>query len=372
MNAITKDVAVAAQTEINRYRPEFAKALPAHIPVEKFVRVAQTAVLNNPTLLTADRRQVMVELVKCASDGLIPDGREAAVVPTSRGPSYRPMVAGLLKLARNSGEIASIHAEVVYRGEKFQPILGDDPRIEHERDLERADTGEWIAVYAVATLKNGEKSRRVMSRAQVLRIRDRSDAWRAYKAGRIKDTPWNTDEEAMALKTVVRQLAKWLPRSTDKETPFERALERDDDVIEATAQDVPPALAITAALAASDDDDNPASSHEPANRDDDGRAHTAEDAAAGQPPPAEPAAGVAQPALLIGPAMFEDGIAGKARQRILDLWNDLSACLTPDDAVAFCGGKDWLAAIKWLDENGHARTRAALIARGNEIMRGTA
>ena len=115
-----------------------------------------------------------------------------------------------------------------------------------------------------------------------------------------------------------------------------------------------------------------ASSHEPASRDDDGRAHTAEDAAAGQPPPAEPAAGVAQPALLIGPAMFEDGIAGKARQRIFDLWNDLSACLTPDDAVTFCGSKDWLAAIKWLDENGHARTRAVLIARGNEIMRGGA
>lgn len=97
-----------------------------------------------------------------------------------------------------------------------------------------------------------------------------------------------------------------------------------------------------------------------------------EDAAAGQPPPAEPAAGGAQPALLIGPAMSEDGIAGKARQRIFDLWNDLSACLTPDDAVTFCGSKDWLAAIKWLDENGHARTRAVLIARGNEIMRGTA
>lgn len=97
-----------------------------------------------------------------------------------------------------------------------------------------------------------------------------------------------------------------------------------------------------------------------------------EGAAAEQPPSAEPAAGGAQPALLIGPAMSEDGISGKARQRILDIWNDLSACLTPDDAVAFCGGKDWLAAIKWLDENGHAKTRAVLIARGNEIMRGTA
>ncbi len=95
-----------------------------------------------------------------------------------------------------------------------------------------------------------------------------------------------------------------------------------------------------------------------------------EDATADLPLSAEPAAGGAQPALLIGPAMSEDGISGKARQRILDIWNDLSACLTPDDAVAFCGGKEWLAAIKWLDENGHARTRAVLIARGNEIMRG--
>ncbi len=115
-----------------------------------------------------------------------------------------------------------------------------------------------------------------------------------------------------------------------------------------------------------------ASSLAPAHRDTAGLT-TPDDAPAGSSPvPAEPAASETQPALLIGPALSDDGISGKARQRILDLWNDLSACLTTDDAVKFCGSEGWLGALKWLDENGHARTRAVLIGRGNEIMRGTA
>lgn len=249
MNAISKTVAVEMRNELQRYEPQFARALPPHVPPQRFLRIAETAILNNPRLLNADKRQLLAELVKCAQDGLVPDGREAAIVPTGAGVSYRPMVAGLLKLARNSGEIASIHAEPVYRGEKFSVVLGDDPRIEHERAFDAADNGEWIAVYSVATLKSGEKQRAVMTKAQVLKIRDRSDGYRAFKSGRIKENPWNSDEEAMALKTVIRRLCKMLPRSTDRDGDdrLEKALDRDRDLVETTATDAPPAVETTAA-----------------------------------------------------------------------------------------------------------------------------
>lgn len=208
---------------------QFRAALPDHIPVERFKRVAQTAILNSPHLARAEPRALLTELVKAAQDGLLPDGREAAIVPTKDGVSYRPMVAGILKKARNSGEIAGIACEAVYEGETFSVQLGDDPKLVHERNLEAADSGKWIAVYAVATLKGGEKVRAVMTRGQVLKIRDRSDAWRAFKNGKIKSTPWATDEEEMAKKTVLKRLAKLLPSSTDKEDALRRTIERDED-----------------------------------------------------------------------------------------------------------------------------------------------
>src|SRR3569832_649722 len=80
---------------------EFRKALPGHITAERFVRTTLTAlamtrnndkVTNMGSLLTA--------CTKAASDGLILDGREAALVVDYHGDvQYRPMVRGLLKLA---------------------------------------------------------------------------------------------------------------------------------------------------------------------------------------------------------------------------------------------------------------------------------
>lgn len=95
------------------------------------------------------------------------------------------------------------------------------------------------------------------------------------------------------------------------------------------------------------------------------------DDAAASSSPAEPAANGQQPVtLLIGPAMSDDGIDGKARQRILDVWNDLSACLTSRDAAVYSATPTWQSALAWLDQRGYARTREVLVARANEIMRG--
>ena len=58
------------------------------------------------------------------------------------------------------------------------------------------------------------------------RIRDRSDAWKAFKAQKIKSTPWHTDWSEMARKTVFRRLSKYLPSSTDR---MQQAAERIDD-----------------------------------------------------------------------------------------------------------------------------------------------
>lgn len=193
-----------------KMQPEFQAALPPQIPVEKFIRTTLTAVQMNPELLGADRRSLLGACMKAAQDGLLLDGREAAPVifRTKEGPKvqYMPMVGGILKKIRNSGELASISAHVVYSNDQFEYELGDNENIIHKPFLGE-DRGKPIAVYAVAKTKDGAIYREAMSVADVDKVRQAS---RAKDAG-----PWVQWWDEMAKKTVIRRMAKRLPSSAD-------------------------------------------------------------------------------------------------------------------------------------------------------------
>ena len=99
----------ALREDLGRMAPQFKYALPAHIPVERFMRVVMTAVQNNPALLRTTRQSFFNACMRCAQDGLLPDGREAVIVPfdaesaSSETASYMPMIGGWRKKVRNSG-----------------------------------------------------------------------------------------------------------------------------------------------------------------------------------------------------------------------------------------------------------------------------
>lgn len=195
---------------------EFKAALPPQIPVEKFIRTTLTAVQMQPDLLGADRRSLLGSCMKAAQDGLLTDGREAALVifnsKEGKKVQYMPMVGGILKKIRNSGELASISANVVYDKDHFEYELGDEERITHKPFLGE-DRGKQIAVYAVAKTKDGAIYREVMSVSDVEKVRAAS---RAGKYG-----PWVDWWDEMAKKTVIRRMAKRLPSSADVDQVFE-------------------------------------------------------------------------------------------------------------------------------------------------------
>lgn len=215
-----------ARLQLHQMSEQFSAALPAHIPVERFKRVVMTAIQNNPKLVTnCTRQSLWNSCMKAAQDGLLPDGREGAIVQNGDQAGWRPMIAGLRKKVRNSGEIATWEVEVVHEKDEFEYEKGDNAFIRHKPHL-GDDPGETIAAYSIATLKSGEKTREVMSIGQIRKIRDRSDAWKAFKAGKIKSTPWSTDEDEMAKKTVARRHSKILPMSTD----LDDLMRQDDDL----------------------------------------------------------------------------------------------------------------------------------------------
>lgn len=231
------DKAIAIRDNINiardfiaKAQPEIAKTLPAYITSDKFVRTAQSAIVHTRNIdKVSDPRSLLAACLKAAADGLILDGREAALVVDGKGEvQYRPMMRGLLKLAYNSGQIKSVVVETVRDNDLFDysPTRADEPVV-HKIDL-RQPRGDVYAVYAVCTLLTGGVLHDVMSLEDVNRIRDRSDAWKAYRADKIKSTPWSTDWSEMARKTVFRRLSKYMPSSSDRNA-FQQAVERIDE-----------------------------------------------------------------------------------------------------------------------------------------------
>jgi len=214
---------VVIERQLEDRLPEFAKALPVHIPPERFKRVVLTAVQNNPGLLKVERRSFFNACMKAAQDGLLPDGREGAIVEYNdrqRGPiaQWMIMIAGLRKKVRNSGEITDWNAHVVYENDEFAFELGDEPFIKHKPAL--GERGKPIAAYSVAKFKSGELSREVMSFQEIEKVR---------QASRAKDNqrgPWVQWWEEMARKTVARRHSKVLPMSTD----LDDLIRRDDEL----------------------------------------------------------------------------------------------------------------------------------------------
>lgn len=231
MNAVaevqTAQPLVKLREQFESREDSFKAALPAHIPVERFMRVVLTATQRNPDLVTADRASLFNSALLAAQDGLLPDGREGALVIYNskvkkdgkdvwvKSVQWMPMIAGILKKCRNSGELSSIEAHTVHANDKFSYRIGIDDQPVHEPDW-FGERGAVVGVYAVAKLKDGSRVSEIMSRPEVEAVR---------AVSRAKDSgPWTQWWGEMARKTVLRRLSKRLPISTD----LDDLIRRDD------------------------------------------------------------------------------------------------------------------------------------------------
>jgi len=231
-------------------RPESKETLKAAlsrtgIDPEKFIVVATAAVEKTPALLQANRQSLYTACKAAARDGLLPDGREAALVvygkenPTVQ---YLPMVAGLLKKIRNSGELQSISPHVVRKGDNFRYWIDEHgEHLMHEPSIDDSPR-EITHAYCIARTKDGGVYIEVLTKGEVDQVRAGS---------RAKGGPWADWYSEMAKKTAIRRLAKRLPMSSDMEMVFKQ-----DDLVAgpenlsptptAAAQDVEPPATRTA------------------------------------------------------------------------------------------------------------------------------
>jgi recombination protein RecT len=193
---------LVAQVRGEQFKQEIARALPGGVTPDRFVRVTVTAINQAPELVTCNKQTLFAAVIKCAQDGLLPDGREAALVKFGDTATYMPMVGGLRKIAAKHK--LSLTAFVVHEHDEFDYELGIAPTIHHKPPKLGEDRGEPIGAYAVATdQRTGEKFLDVMSRGEIERIRQES---KGKTSG-----PWTKHWGEMARKTVARRLFKQLP-----------------------------------------------------------------------------------------------------------------------------------------------------------------
>lgn len=183
------------------FKAKIAQALPEGVSVDRFTRVTLTAIQQNPNILNGDRQTLYNAVIRCAQDGLQPDGKEAALVSYGDKVQYMPMIGGLRKIAAKYG--ITIAANAVHENDDFTYELGFEPTVTHRPPPLGQPRGEAIGAYAVATDREGRKYLEVMSKDEIEKVRSAS---RSGKSG-----PWAQWWGEMARKTVARRIWKQLP-----------------------------------------------------------------------------------------------------------------------------------------------------------------
>lgn len=202
---------VIAEIRSPEFREQLAAALPPGITPDRFQRIAVTALLDDQArqrdpakqLLACDRLSLYQAVIKCAQDGLLPDGRQAALVKRGDKVAYQPMVGGLRAIAAEHGW--TIRGTAVREADEFD-YCDEPPSLYHK--VAPGPRGELCYAYAVARHRDGRREQRVMTRDEVLK--------RAASA--TTKQVWDAWPDEMWAKTPVRDLFQELPLD-----PAERA-----------------------------------------------------------------------------------------------------------------------------------------------------
>ncbi|ELY6230506.1 recombinase RecT [Cronobacter malonaticus] len=168
--------------------------------------LAKTA-MNNPT---STRSAIMN--VAAIGITLNPAQKLAYPVPRKGAICLDISYMGLMHIAQQSGAIKWCQSAIVRKNDQFRREGLDKPPVHIYSEFDtKEQRGEVVGAYVVVKTDDGDYLTHTMRIEDIYSIRDRSEAWKAYKS---KGTacPWVTDEEQMMLKTVVKQAAKYWPR----------------------------------------------------------------------------------------------------------------------------------------------------------------
>ncbi|MGL5914621.1 MAG: recombinase RecT [Culicoidibacterales bacterium] len=205
--AVAQKKPATIESLITKMLPEFGKALPAAITPERFTRIALTAVRTNPKLLECDQASLFAALMTSAQLGLEPNTplAYAYLIPYGRNAQFIVGYKGIIELAHRSGQYTAIYSHEVYGNDEFHYQYGLNKDLVHVPAQQ--PQGEPIGYYAVYKLKSGGYDFVYWSREKVV----------AHKQqfSKARNSPWDSNFNEMAKKTVLKDVLKYAPKSTE-------------------------------------------------------------------------------------------------------------------------------------------------------------
>jgi recombination protein RecT len=244
----------------NNARVQLQKVAANHMNAERMMRVVANAIRTTPKLQQCEPISFLGALMQCAALGLEPNTvlGHAYLIPFDRKKKVKDEKTGrenwvkvteaqvvigykgLIDLARRSGHITSIHANIHYSDDElWEYEEGTEATLRHRPGPQ---DGDKLHAYAIAKFKDGGHAYVVMPWKAVMKIRDGSQNWKAaVEAGKTKDAPWSAHEDAMAKKTAIRALAKYLPLSVE----FADAIAIDERAADYRAFAMDPTVGVT-------------------------------------------------------------------------------------------------------------------------------
>ena len=213
------------QAYIKAMEPAIKKALPSVITPERFTRMVLSALSSTPKLAECSPQSFLAAMRTAAQLGVEPNTAlgQAYLLPyRNHGQmecQFQLGYKGLIDLAYRSGEVSVIQAHTVYENDVFEYELGMDPKLRHVPA--KADRGEAVAYYAMFKTKDGGYGFEVMSVDDVQRHAQRYS--KSYGSG---SSPWRSNFDEMAKKTVLKRALKYAPLKSD----FVRGVAQDETI----------------------------------------------------------------------------------------------------------------------------------------------
>lgn len=209
---------------------QIKNALPANITPERMMRIALTALSKDTKLANSTPESFMGALLTSAQLGLecnTPLGQAYLIPYKNKGvleTQFQLGYQGLIDLCYRTGQYKKIVARIVYEGDDFDYSYGLEEKLIH-RPREKSNTP--IYVYGLYELKNGASAFEVMSWEAVMNHAKKYS--QSVKNGYT--SPWTTDSESMAKKTVLKKVLKYAPKAVENAELIAEAVNGDSAII---------------------------------------------------------------------------------------------------------------------------------------------
>lgn len=232
---------------IKAKQSSFAEVATKYLTPERLVKLAIVAVTKMPDMQKVPAQEIVAELINCARLGLEPNVEGGRwLLPFKRntddGARYELVAVtdyrGLIDIARRSGEVLAIHADVVREHDLWENwVDAGGPTLVHLRHRRaEGERGNILGAYAIVKLKNGEVQARFVTLEEIGRAQSKS------RGSASKFSPWTNDWDAMACKTAIRRLYTLLPKTPEIQAAREVLAEEEERDRSDTAIDVTPAV----------------------------------------------------------------------------------------------------------------------------------